>query len=135
MAPLPRRGYAAHMSGCDYLIAVVDDEELVRRALTRLLRSAGLAVRPFASGREFLARRRDEPLDCLVLDLNMPGLNGLEVQRRLRRLGDTLPVVFITAQDDPAIRGLCLEAGASACLCKPLDRQTLLEAIGRARRR
>ena len=122
------------MSDCDCLVAVVDDEELVRRALTRLLRSAGMAVRAFGSGQEFLAGRRAEPLDCLVLDLNMPGLTGLEVQRCLQQFGERLPTIIITAQDDPTIRAQCLAAGASACLCKPLDRQTLLDAIAQARR-
>jgi len=120
------------MADSNCLVAVVDDEELVRRALTRLLCSAGLRVNAFASGQDFLALWRDEPPDCLVLDLNMPGLNGLDVQRCLQQWGRPLPTVIITAQDDPAIRAQCLAAGASAYLCKPLDRQTLLDAIGRA---
>lgn len=113
------------------LVAVVDDEELVRRALARVLRAAGVAVRTFASGQEFLALWRSDPPDCVVLDLNMPGLNGLDVQRCLRQLEESLPVVIITAQDDPALRAQCLELGALAYLCKPLDRDTLLDAIHR----
>ena len=116
------------MLGVPY-IAVVDDEEPVRKALGRLLRASGMEVECYAGGREFLegsARRRP---DCVVLDLHMPGMSGLQVLHELRSAKKSLPAVVITAYDEPASREQCLAAGAAAYLRKPLDERLLLNAI------
>lgn len=110
-------------------IAVVDDEEAVRRALLRLLNASGLRARAYESAEDFLANWRSDPPGCVVLDLHMPGLNGLELMQCLQRLDARLAFVVITAHDEPAMRARCLDAGASAYLCKPLDERTLLTAI------
>jgi FixJ family two-component response regulator len=117
------------MSKSPCAIAVVDDEEAVRRALLRLLHASGLRVRAYESAENFLANWRSDPPACVVLDLHMPGLNGLELMQCLQRLDARLAFVIITAHDEPAMRARCLEAGASAYLCKPLDEQVLLTAI------
>jgi FixJ family two-component response regulator len=113
-------------------VAVVDDEVSVRRALGRLLAASNLAVETFVSGQEFLDSLADHRPDCLILDLHMPGLTGLGVQRELACAGIRLPIVIITAYDGPELRAQCLAAGAAEYLLKPLDDQTLLEAIARA---
>jgi CheY-like chemotaxis protein len=110
-------------------VAIVDDEEPVRKALKRLLRAAGLEAETYASGREFLEASALRPPDCLVLDLHMPGMSGLQVLRELRETPDAPPTVIITAYDEPATREQCLAAGASAYLRKPLDERLLLNAI------
>lgn len=115
-----------------WLIAIVDDEPSVRKALRRLLSASGHQVRTFASGQEFLEGRANGRHDCLVLDLHMPGFSGLEVQRELARVGELLPIVIITAFDEPESRAQCLSAGATAYLLKPFDDQTLLDAIANA---
>jgi FixJ family two-component response regulator len=114
------------------LVAVVDDEASIRKALRRLLGASDLDCLVFASGREFLESLQKQIPDCVVLDLHMPGLTGLEVQRELARVGVVLPAIIITAHDDPANREQCLTAGASAYLRKPLEEATLLGAIQRA---
>jgi FixJ family two-component response regulator len=113
-------------------VAVVDDEAPVRKALRRLLCAAGLEAETFASGQEFLEWLKTHHTDCLVLDLQMPGLTGFEVQQHLLRTGVRLPVVIITGHDEPTIHAQCLSAGAAAYLCKPLDDETLLAAITQA---
>ncbi|HVR67128.1 MAG TPA: response regulator [Verrucomicrobiae bacterium] len=110
-------------------IAVIDDDLSVRRALERLLRASGYDAAVFASGHEFFYSLEDRTPDCLILDLHMPGMNGLEVQRRLRETGVRLPVVVITGHDEPQTRTQCLDAGAAAYLCKPLNDEALIAAI------
>lgn len=110
-------------------IAVVDDEEPIRKALGRLLRASGMEVDCFASGREFLQAPAGRKVDCVVLDLHMPGMSGLQVLAELRAQQRPLPVVVITAHDSPEVRGQCLAAGARAYLRKPLDAPVLLDAI------
>ena len=112
------------------LIAVVDDEEPVRKALKRLLRAAGLEAEGYASGQDFLAAERHA--DCVVLDLHMPAMSGLQVLRRIRQTTKRLPVVVITAHDQPETREECIAAGAAAYLRKPLDDRLLLNAISAA---
>ena len=107
-------------------IAVVDDEEPVRKALGRLLRAAGMEVECFAGGGEFLAAARVRRPDCVVLDLHMPGMSGLQVLGELR---PPLPVIVITAHDSPDLRDQCVAAGARVYLRKPLDAPVLLDAI------
>jgi FixJ family two-component response regulator len=106
------------------LVAIVDDEESVRRALERLLRSAGLNVVTFADGREFLLSLASHSPDCLVLDLHMPGFSGFDV---MDAVPDSLPVIAITGQDSRATQA---RAGrAQAYLRKPVNDEALLEAI------
>lgn len=113
-------------------VAVVDDELSVRKALGRLLMASNIDVETFASGREFLDSLSSRRPDCVLLDLHMPGLSGLDVQRELTNGGIGVPVVIITAQDDAERRAGCLAAGAAAYLLKPLDERILLDAIGKA---
>ncbi|MEP9389993.1 response regulator [Mesorhizobium sp. KR9-304] len=111
------------------VVAIVDDDELVRRALCRLVLS--LTYRPvgFSSGEEFLASLGELEPSCAVLDLHMPGLQGLEVLVRVRLRGMNLPVIIITALDQPGMREKCFEAGAAAYLLKPLERSMFSNAI------
>jgi FixJ family two-component response regulator len=111
------------------LIAVVDDEEQVRRALRRLINSAGLEVETFTGGAEFiqsLARRKP---DCVVLDLHMPGVSGFDVQCQLAQLSYHIPVVAITGRDSDESRDRAAAGGAAAYLRKPVDGQTLLATL------
>lgn len=119
------------MSGARLLVAVVDDEESVRTSLRRLFRAFELEAATFASGQEFLDALPSRPPDCVVLDLQMPGLSGLDVQRLLAAGGVRLPTIIITADDAPETRERCLSAGTTAYLCKPFDDGTLLATIAR----
>ena len=110
-------------------VAIVDDEEPIRKALRRLLRAAGIDAQSYASGQEFLEAAAAQRPDCLVLDLHMPGMSGLQV---LRSLKQKLPTVIITAHDEPETREQCLAAGACAYLRKPLEDRLLLNAISAA---
>ena len=114
------------------LIAVLDDEAAVGKALSRLLRLAGLSVETFASGAAFLNSLQDHTPDCVVLDLHMPQMDGFEVQRRLAQAGVRVPVIAITGRDSPQARERALAGGATAYLPKPVDRQALLDAIAAA---
>jgi FixJ family two-component response regulator len=111
-------------------VAVVDDDKSVRKALQRLLRASDLDADTFASAEDFLASLPQASLpDCLVLDLQMPGTSGLDLQRQLVRTGLQVPTVVITGHDEPGMEARCLAAGASAYLRKPLEAATLLAAI------
>jgi FixJ family two-component response regulator len=111
------------------LIAVVDDEEPVRIALRRLLRSADLDVETFASGSEFLDSLKSHQPDCVVLDLHMPRVNGFAVQAQLADGEIRVPIVVITGHDSSETRDRALAGGVSAYLRKPVDDETLLAAI------
>jgi FixJ family two-component response regulator len=111
------------------LVAVVDDETQVRVALGRLLRLEGYQVAPFDSGDAFLSSLGQRVPACALLDVNMPGLSGLQVQARLLADRVALPVVFITASDDPSIDRLALEAGGLRVLHKPFGNDELLAAV------
>ena len=113
-------------------VAIVDDEEPVRKALRRLLRAAGLQAESYASGREFLDAAAGRVPDCVVLDLHMAGMSGLQLLRKLQAAPEHPPIVVITAHDEPEAREECLAAGAAAYLCKPLDDRLLLNAISAA---
>ena len=108
------------------LVNVVDDDALVLRALDRLLRSAGFEVRTFPSSSDFLARSTAGQPGCVVLDLTMPGLNGLELQERI---GDACPVVFLSGNADVPASVQAMKAGAIDFLTKPVDREKLLAAV------
>jgi FixJ family two-component response regulator len=111
------------------LIAVVDDEAAVRKALIRLFRSSGYEAKSFASGAEFLGSLAGETYGCLILDLHMPGMNGAQVQSDARLLMAGLPVIVITAHDEPACRQQCLDAGACGYLRKPFEERELLHLV------
>ncbi len=110
-------------------VAVVDDEEPVRKALGRLLRLADYAVVGFASGEEFLASLGTHWLDCVLLDIHMPGLNGLQVRQRLLDGGVRVPVVFITASGADELGQHALELGGTRVLRKPFSSEEMLGAI------
>lgn len=120
------------MPATGVLIAVVDDDESVRRATRRLLRAAGFEVDTYSSGKEFLDAVKQRRPGCVIVDLHMPGMSGLEVQSTLAGSGLEIPVVFITAYDDPGARDRAVQAGAVAYLRKPFSEAVLLEAIERA---
>jgi len=113
-------------------IAVVDDDPSVLRALARLLRSRGLETRTFESGRLFLGALAGGPPGCLIVDVRMPDMTGIELQERLRRLGAQIPTIVISAHVDAATRERCGALGAIAILVKPLQDEALFSAIGRA---
>ena len=113
-------------------IAIIDDDEAVRTALRRLLRCARHKAEAYGSGREFLDDLDQHTPDCLVLDMQMPEMSGLQVQQHLSAIGAGVPVVMITGHDEAGAQEACLAAGASSYLRKPLDRSVLLEAIERA---
>ena len=117
------------MSKIPPLIAIVDDEESICRALKRLMLSAGLDVEAFTSGAGFFDFLKTKSPDCLVLDLHMPGMSGFDVQSQLAQLGNKLPVVTITGHDSPEAQQRVMDAGASAYLRKPVNDHVLLEAI------
>ena len=110
-------------------MAIVDDDALFRRALERLIRSVGFEVDAFASGAEFLDAAAQRPPDCVLLDLQMPGIDGFEVQDRMAREGLHMPVIVITGQDTPESEAMARNRGASAYLRKPVDQQLVLDAI------
>jgi FixJ family two-component response regulator len=112
------------------LLAVVDDDADVRTALTRLVSSAGFAVETFATGAAFLQSVEDHEPDCVLLDLHMPGANGFEVQGALAPGHATVPIIIITAHDTPESRARAIGLGAKGYLCKPVDDEALLAAIG-----
>jgi FixJ family two-component response regulator len=113
-------------------VAVVDDEEPIRKALKRLMRSAGLSVETFGSGAEFLKSLDTRLPDCVVLDLHMPHMDGFSVQADLARKYAALPVIIFTGHDLANARERALEAGASAFLRKPVHDRILLGAISDA---
>jgi len=110
-------------------VFIVDDETPVRRALSRLLRSAGFAVTAFASPEEFLAQYDPHTPGCLVLDLIMPDFNGLELQRTLDKRGSTLPIIFLTGRGDVPSSVQAMKGGAIDFLTKPVNEKELLPAV------
>ena len=114
------------------MVFVVDDEPSVRRSMTRLLASAGYSVEAFASAREFLARERYAGPCCLVLDVRMPDLSGLELQETLEATGRRMSIVFVTGHVDVPMSVRAMKRGATDLLTKPVDDKVLLAAIQRA---
>ena len=118
------------MTAVRTLIAVVDDEPAIVKAIARLLRSAQFDVATFTSGAEFLASLTSNRPGCVVLDVHMPGMSGLDVQAHLVADSATkVPVVMVTAQDSPSSERRAREGGASAYLRKPMEASELLDAI------
>ena len=114
------------------MVFLVDDEPSVRRSLARLLASAGFVVEAFASAREFLARAPYAGPCCLVLDVRMPGLSGLELQETLAAAGRRMSIVFVTGHVDVPMSVRAMKRGAADLLTKPVDDKVLLAAIQRA---
>jgi len=114
------------------LIAIVDDEESIRRALSRLLRASGLENRTFPSGIDFLESLNESHFDCVVLDIHMPRLGGFEVQASLARANARIPVIVITGRDSDETREQVMAAGAVAYLRKPIEDRVLLSALATA---
>lgn len=110
-------------------VAVVDDDESIRAALRSLLRSFGFPVEAFPSAEEFLRCAWMTRTSCLIVDIRMPGLSGLDLQRWLIAAGYRLPTIFISAHDDPAVRRAAERGGARAFLRKPFGEETLLDAV------
>jgi FixJ family two-component response regulator len=111
------------------LIAVVDDDDCIRESLQGLLEAIGFAVETFPSARSFLDSACLTSIDCLILDVRMPGMRGPDLQRELTRRECRIPIVFITAHGDEDIRPRVLSEGAVDCLLKPFSEEALLSAI------
>jgi FixJ family two-component response regulator len=113
----------------DAVIHIIDDDASMRKAVESLLRSVGLATRPYASVNDFLAARRPDAPGCLVLDVRMPGVSGLDFQTQLSGLGIHLPVVFMTGYGDVPMSVRSMKAGAVDFLIKPFRDQDMLDAV------
>lgn len=111
------------------LISIIDDDEAVRRSVDDLIRSAGLRARGFSSAEAFLQSNQLSEIDCLILDLCLPGMSGLELQRQLAQDNFDLPIIFMTAHESGDQRRRAVEAGAVGFLNKPFDEADLLNAI------
>jgi FixJ family two-component response regulator len=116
----------------DALIAIVDDDASVREGLQSLIRSAGWRVETFVSAQEFLGRLGAQAPSCLILDLQLPGLSGLDLQQRMAEVGLEIPIVFLTGHGNIPASVQAMKAGAVEFLTKPLDEQKLLQAIQEA---
>lgn len=114
------------------LVSIVDDDVSVRRSTRRFLRSAGFRAEAFASAEEFLMSGRAEATACLILDLRMPAMNGLQLQRQLAEAPNPLPIIFLTAHSSPEEERQALQAGAVQFLQKPISKDVLLLAIRNA---
>jgi FixJ family two-component response regulator len=114
------------------LLSVVDDDEMLRESVPELLREFGFAARAFSSGQEFLASDYVDQTRCLILDVAMPGMSGLDLQTELKRRGQAIPIIFITAQKDEDIRKQAFRQGAVEFLEKPFSDSALLDAVNAA---
>ena len=114
------------------LISIVDDDDPLRNSLENLIRSVGLRAQGFSSAEAFLSSNHPHDTRCLVLDVRMPGMSGLELQRQMAVANSHIPIIFITAHEDDGQRSQALEAGAVAFLHKPFYEEELLNAIDAA---
>ena len=120
------------LTEADAVVIVVDDESAVRRSLENLIRSVGLRVEAFASAQEFLRSKRPDVPGCLVLDVRLPGLSGLDLQKRMAEAEIEIPIIFITGHADIPMTVQAMKAGAVEFLTKPFREQDLLDAIQQA---
>jgi FixJ family two-component response regulator len=111
------------------LVSVVDDDESVRESLPDLVREFGFTVQAFSSAEEFLVSESAYQTKCLILDVTMPEMSGPDLQRELKLRHQEIPIVFITAHRDDAVRALMIKQGAVDCLFKPFSEKELLDAI------
>jgi FixJ family two-component response regulator len=117
------------ITGNNKTVAIVDDDEAVRVALEGLLKSAGVTARAFESAEEFINSGQQRQAACLIADIRMPGMSGLELQAKLNAEGCRIPIVFITAHGDAKMRMQALRAGAVEFLAKPFDDEALLGSV------
>jgi FixJ family two-component response regulator len=111
------------------LVSVIDDDESLRESLPDLLKAFGLSVNAFSSAEDFLASDSVDQTKCLILDVSMPRMTGPQLQQELASLGNSIPIVFITAHMEDAIRQRLLQQGAVECLFKPFSAAALQEAV------
>jgi FixJ family two-component response regulator len=111
------------------LVAIVDDDESMRDALNGMLKAVGYPARAFASAEEFLKSGQQNQTSCLIADIRMPGMSGLELQAQLNAERCRIPIIFITAHGDAKMRMQALRAGAVEFLSKPFDEEILLESV------
>ena len=116
----------------DAVVFVIDDDRMIREGLQSLIKSVGLRVETFASAQEFLTARRPDVSACLVLDVRMPGLSGLDLQVKLGEAGIPIPIIFITGHGDIPMSVRAMKEGAHEFLTKPVRGQDLLDAIQKA---
>ncbi len=114
------------------LLSVVDDDEMLRESLPELLREFGFAARAFSSAQEFLSSNYVDETRCLILDVAMPEISGLDLQQELKRRGQAIPIIFISGQKEEDIRKQALRQGAVKFLYKPFSDSDLLEAVNAA---
>ena len=117
------------------MVSVVDDDESFRAALQRLLKSAGIPVRSFASAEDFLKSGQQRETGCLIVDIRMSGMSGLDLQAKLNADHCPIPTIFITAHDDEKMRLQAMRGGAVKFLAKPFDDAVLLESVRMAWKR
>lgn len=113
-------------------VAIVDDDELFRRSIERLVRSAGFRVEAFGSAEDFLEQSNLDRTACAILDVKLPGMNGLDLQRRLMSRPRPMPIVFVSAHEEAVMRATALSNGAIAFLKKPFDDSMLLDALAQS---
>ena len=111
------------------VVAIVDDDELIRGSLRGLMKEAGFPALTFASAEEFLTSGEEKRTACLIVDIRMPGMSGLELQAKLNEAHQRIPIIFITAQGDEKLRLQALRAGAVEFLTKPFDDNALLDSV------
>jgi FixJ family two-component response regulator len=117
------------------IVAIVDDDEDLREALESLLKASSFTIDSFSTAEAFLEFPRRKETRCLILDVRLPGMSGIELQKRLIEDGDSLPIVFISAHGDESVRDLVIRAGAVAFLTKPVRSQALLNEVNAALKR
>jgi FixJ family two-component response regulator len=120
------------MKETEPVVFVIDDDKAVREGLQSLIRSVGLRVETFASAQDFLIAKRPDAPACLILDVRMPGLNGLDLQRKLSEAGTQIPTIFITGHGDIPMSVRAMKEGAQEFLTKPVRGQDLLDAVEKA---
>ena len=111
------------------MIAIVDDDEALREALGSIMKAAGYSTTTFATAEDFLHSASRQETACLILDVRLLGMSGIELQRRLAELNSDLPIIFVTAHGDASLRDLVMNAGAAGFLNKPVRSEALLKEI------